>query len=37
MPAKNPEETCRLFQQAMAAGDLEALMSLYEPEAVFLN
>jgi uncharacterized protein (TIGR02246 family) len=37
MSAKSPEEICRLFQQAIAAGDLNALLSLYDPEAVFLN
>jgi len=37
MPAKSPEEICRLFQQYMAEGDIEALLSIYDPEAVFLN
>ena len=37
MSAKSPEEICRLFQQSIAAGDLNALLSLYDPEAVFLN
>jgi uncharacterized protein (TIGR02246 family) len=37
MPARSPEEICRLFQQYMAAGDLESLLSIYDPEAVFLN
>ena len=37
MPAKRPEEICHLFQQAMAAGDLDAVLSVYDPEAVFLN
>lgn len=37
MPAKNPEEICRLFQQYMAAGDLDSVLSVYDPEAVFLN
>ena len=37
MSAKSPEEICRLFQQAIAAGDLDSLLSLYDPEAVFLN
>jgi ketosteroid isomerase-like protein len=35
--AKSPEEICRLFQQSIAAGDLNSLLSLYDPEAVFLN
>jgi ketosteroid isomerase-like protein len=37
MPAKSPEEICRLFQSYMANGDLYALLSVYDPEAVFLN
>ena len=37
MPARSPEEICRLFQQYMAEGDLESLLSIYDPEAVFLN
>ena len=37
MPARSPEEICDLFQKHMAAGDIESLLSLYDPEAVFLN
>jgi ketosteroid isomerase-like protein len=37
MSAKSPEEICRLFQQHMANGDLDSLLSLYDAEAVFLN
>ncbi len=37
MPAKNPEQICQLFKQHMAEGDIEALLSIYDPEAVFLN
>lgn len=37
MSANSPEEICRLFQQGMAEGDLDAVLSLYDPEAVFLN
>ena len=37
MPAMTPEDICRLFQQFMAKGDLDAVMSVYDPEAVFLN
>jgi ketosteroid isomerase-like protein len=37
MPARSPEEICDLFQQHMGAGDIESLLSLYDPEAVFLN
>ena len=34
---RNPEEICELFKQYMAAGDIESLLSVYDPEAVFLN
>jgi hypothetical protein len=37
MQAKSPEEICRLFRQYMAEGDIGAVFSLYDPEAVFLN
>jgi ketosteroid isomerase-like protein len=37
MPAKTPEEICSLFQQYMAEGDIESLLDIYDPEAVFLN
>ena len=37
MPATNPEEICRLFQQYMAEGDLESALSVYDHDAVFLN
>ncbi len=37
MPARSPEELGRLFQEAMRAGDIDALMALYEPGAVFPN
>lgn len=37
MPAKSPEEICELFQQYMAAGDLESLRGIYDPEVVFVN
>src|SRR5262245_52719954 len=37
MPAMSPEEICRLFQRAMAEGDVDAALSLYDPEAVFVN
>jgi ketosteroid isomerase-like protein len=37
MPAKSPQEICHLFKQYMAEGDLDSLLSLYDPEAVFLN
>jgi ketosteroid isomerase-like protein len=37
MPANRPEEMCRLFQQYMAQGDIDSVLSVYDPEAVFLN
>jgi ketosteroid isomerase-like protein len=37
MPAKSPEEICRLFQQYMAEGDIDSVLNGYDPEAVFLN
>jgi ketosteroid isomerase-like protein len=37
MPAKGPEEICRLFQQYMAEGDIDSVLSLYDPDAVILD
>jgi len=37
MPANSPEEICGLFQRFMGEGDLESVLSLYDPEAAFLN
>ena len=37
MSAKNPEEICRRFQQYMAEGDLDLVLSLYDEEAVFVK
>ena len=37
MPAMSPEEICRLFQRAMAEGDVDMALTLYDPEAVFVN
>ncbi|MGH7875132.1 MAG: YybH family protein [Candidatus Binatia bacterium] len=37
MPAMSPEDICRLFQRSMAEGDLDSVLSVYDPEAVFLN
>ncbi|MGH9917148.1 MAG: YybH family protein [Pyrinomonadaceae bacterium] len=34
MPAYKPEEVHDLFAQALAAGDVDAILSLYEPEAI---
>jgi uncharacterized protein (TIGR02246 family) len=36
MPATDPEQLHRLFEQAFNAGDIEALMALYEPEAALI-
>ena len=37
MPARSPEEICSLFRQYMAAGDIESLLSIYDPEVAFLS
>ena len=37
MPAKSPEEICVRFKQFMAQGDIDGLLSLYDPEAVILD
>jgi uncharacterized protein (TIGR02246 family) len=37
MPANRPEEICTLFQRAMAEGDLDAVMRVYDEGVVFLN
>jgi uncharacterized protein (TIGR02246 family) len=37
MIAQSPQEWWPLFQQAMRAGDAEALLRLYEPEAVIAD
>ena len=37
MPAHSPEELDQLFEQALNAGDLDALVALYEPQAVFVS
>src|SRR5262245_1691412 len=36
MPAHEPEQIHRLFEQAFHAADLEGLMALYEPEATLV-
>lgn len=36
MPARKPEDVHRLFGEAFNAGDLEALMALYEPGATLV-
>lgn len=37
MPANSPAEICRIFQQSMAEGDIDLVLSIYDPEVVFLN
>jgi uncharacterized protein (TIGR02246 family) len=37
MPAHSPEEICRLFRQHMREGDIDSVLTLYDPDAVFLN
>ncbi len=37
MSANSPEELDQLFEEALNAGDLDALAALYEPEAVFVS
>jgi uncharacterized protein (TIGR02246 family) len=37
MQATTPEAICQLFRQAMAAGDLDSVLSVYDSDAVFLN
>jgi uncharacterized protein (TIGR02246 family) len=36
MPATEPEQLHRLFEQAFNAGDLDALTALYEPDAALI-
>jgi uncharacterized protein (TIGR02246 family) len=36
MPAREPEQMHGLFEQAFNAGDIEALMALYEPDAALV-
>jgi uncharacterized protein (TIGR02246 family) len=36
MPATEPEQMHRLFEEAFNSGDLEALMTLYEPDAALV-
>src|SRR4051794_41813376 len=36
MPATEPEQLHGLFEQAFNAGDVEALMALYEPDAALI-
>lgn len=36
MPATEPEQMHALFEQAFNAGDIDALMALYEPDAALI-
>ena len=36
MPATRPEQLHRLFEEAFNAGDLDALLALYEPDAALI-
>ena len=36
MPATEPEQIHGMFEQAFKAGDIEALMALYEPDAALV-
>jgi uncharacterized protein (TIGR02246 family) len=35
--ARSPQEICTLFQRYMAEGNLESVLDLYDPEAVFIK
>jgi ketosteroid isomerase-like protein len=35
--ANTPEDLCRLFRQYMSAGNLDAVLSVYDSDVVFLN
>ncbi len=37
MSAHSPEELDQLFEETLNAGDLDALVALYEPQAVFVS
>jgi hypothetical protein len=37
MLARSPQEICSLFQRYMAEGNLESVLDLYDPEAVFIK
>ena len=37
MHARSPEEICLLFRECMAQGDVDALLSLYDPQVAFVN
>jgi ketosteroid isomerase-like protein len=37
MPANSPEEICILFRRYMREGDIDSVLTLYDPKAVFLS
>ncbi len=37
MAATSPDQICDLFKQYMAEGDIEAVLSIYDPAVAFLN
>jgi ketosteroid isomerase-like protein len=37
MQPKSPADICRLFKQYMREGNIEKVLSVYDPECVFLN
>jgi ketosteroid isomerase-like protein len=37
MSAKSPEEICSLFRRYMAEGDIDSVLSIYDPNAVILS
>jgi uncharacterized protein (TIGR02246 family) len=37
MPADSPAAICRIFREAMAAGDIDRVLGVYDPEVVFLS
>ena len=37
MPARTPEEAHRLWAETFNAGDLDALVALYEPDAILMS
>jgi hypothetical protein len=37
MLPKTPEEICRLFRQYITEGNIDSVLSVYEPEVAFLN
>jgi ketosteroid isomerase-like protein len=36
-PANTPNDICHLFSQYMREGDIDSVLSVYDPDVVFLN